>query len=89
MKHLYLAGAVILLLVAILAAGAWYVSAQRTQVYADGEKAERGKWQAREAEELAAANAEILRLQAEVARREQAGAAAIAPEGTQPRPSWS
>ena len=77
-NQLYAAGGAILLLVGILAAGAWYVGAQRAQAKQEGITEERGRWQARESAELAAANAEILRLQADVTRREQAGAAAIA-----------
>lgn len=77
-NELYVAGAAIIVIVLIVAAGAWYVEAQRTEAYAAGERAERLKWQTRESTELAAANAEILHLQGEVQARERQAAESIA-----------
>ena len=50
-------------IVLVLIAAFWYVSHERAQAYADGQRAERVLWQAREAEELAKANAALVAAQ--------------------------
>jgi hypothetical protein len=69
--------AVILALVGLVGAigGAWYMVDSRA--YARGQAAANAVWQAREAKELAAANAQILMLEEQARRSERAAHAAI------------
>lgn len=71
---LIIAGAVVLLLVGIFSAGAWYVDRERKAAFAAGETAERARWQARENEEVRMANAAWRAAQAHASQLEQQAA---------------
>ena len=67
-----------LAVVLLIAAALWYVSAERAKAYAAGEASERAKWQAREAEELAAAHAALVAAQSRAATLERQAAEQLA-----------
>lgn len=61
---LMITAGVVLALVLLVAGALFYVAHERAAGKEEGVTEEKGRWQAREAQELATANAEILRLQA-------------------------
>lgn len=73
-NQLYVAGATLLVLVAIVVAGLWYIGKVKTEAFAAGEVAERGRWQARESEELRMANAALVASRAKNVKLEQQAA---------------
>src|SRR5690606_27603428 len=79
-SQLYVALGAVLLLALLLAAFAWYVGKVRAEAYEAGEVAERGRWQARESEELRKANAALAAARARIAEVERNAAEAIAAE---------
>lgn len=63
-NELYVAAAAVLVLVLIVAGFLWYVGKERAEAFVEGVTAERGRWEARESEELRMANAALVAEQA-------------------------
>lgn len=77
-NQLYMVGGALLGLALLFAAALWYLDSAEDAAFAAGEIAERGRWQARESEELRLANAALITARARVAQLEREAAAVIA-----------